>query len=77
LTRDLFRHSVSRNRRFTRTVRQLLVHNCKACYLNTVNRRYMNADDCLSSVIAFLEDLVNSVIDRDSQRMPCSWIYPN
>jgi hypothetical protein len=34
----------------------------------------MSADDCLSSVIAFLEDLVNSVIDRSSQRMPCTWI---
>lgn len=63
-------------RRFTRAARQLLVHNCKACHLNTVNRRYTNAADCLSAVIAFLEDLVNSVIDRCSQRMPCSWIYP-
>jgi hypothetical protein len=36
----------------------------------------MNAEDCLSRVMAFLEDLVNSVIDRRSQRMLCSWIYP-
>jgi hypothetical protein len=32
----------------------------------------MNAEDCLSTVIAFLEDLVNSAIDRRSQRMPKS-----
>jgi hypothetical protein len=48
----------------TRAVRQLLLRACKACYLNRVIRRYTNAVDCLTMAVTFLEDLVNSVIDR-------------